>query len=216
MSGTTLKARAKKLLSESLTPALAHHGFKKERNRYVRPSGGVAQMVDVQYSRWNDKNEVSFTLNCSVYVPGVTSTFRSSPEPPRPALTDCCVTIRVGMLTQSNLDKWWKLTTDDDLTEDEKIGRELSSLTDNVIVPFFERVADPLAVAKLLSEPTARFVEYFDPRAEELRAAYAAIIWRNLGETAKCRTCISRALELSKTMPLEDVIGDFSRRFTCG
>ena len=83
MTPSTLKNRVKALLAKSATPELKRHGFRKRGNVYVRPTGDVCHLVDVQYSRWNDSSEVSFTLNCGVWMRGVTSSFRNVTEPVR-------------------------------------------------------------------------------------------------------------------------------------
>ncbi len=209
-----IKTRAKSVLAD-LAAKLKQHGFNKRGNVYVRQSEEVFQMVDVQYSRWNDAEEVNFTLNGGVYVPGVTSRFSNSPEPKRPKLRDCCITVRVGMLTESHLDVWWKMSASDGVLVDRKIKEEIASITENTLMPFLERFRDAKAVAGFLSKQPATEDQHIEPSAEGLRLSYAAIIWAKLGASDRCQTCLERAMQRSRNTPLEGTVTSFTKRFSC-
>lgn len=210
-----LKTRVKNVVANSLAAKLRQHGFSKPANVYVRSSGDVFHMVDVQYSRWNDAKEVSFTLNCGVYVPGVTSRLGNLPEPKKPKVTDCCITVRVGMLTESRLDVWWKVSAGGGVLEDRQIIEEIGSITENTMMLFFERFKDAKAIACFLAERPSTGDRHIEPRPEGTRLSYAAIIWAKLGASDKCQTCLDQAVQRSRDTPLEDTVASFATRFSC-
>jgi hypothetical protein len=210
-----LKNRINKLLMKSLTPILVQNGFNKRGSVYTRASRSLLHMVDVQHSRWNDTIEVSFTLNCGVYMPGVTSTFRNISEPKQPKPTDCCIAVRVGMLTESRLDRWWRISKTDGSDCDRKIGEEIVSVVERFVLPFLQRFQQEKSVPEFLSQPRHGADEYVEPRADGLRLSYAAIAWSILGARSDCQTCLERAISLSKKTPMESIISSFASRFTC-
>ena len=97
------------ILKSALTPLLRSRGFRKRGPVYVAEHGEVTWLVDVQKSQWNDRNEAQFTVNGGVYVPGVVSGYSRRPDPAEPKMVDCCLSVRIGMLDESRVDKWWKI-----------------------------------------------------------------------------------------------------------
>lgn len=190
-------------------------GFKKRGNLYVREVGHLLHMVDVQYSRWNDAGQLSFTLNCGIFIPGVTSRFRNAREPKAPRPIDCCVSARAGMLRQPYMDVWWKILADDAPEKDGKIREEIISIITSSVLPFLDGLENERAVADFLSRRRDERDKYVEPRAEGLRLAYSAIVWSMLGVRDRCQKCIEQAVQESNDTPLESVITSFARRFSC-
>ncbi|WP_437630347.1 DUF4304 domain-containing protein [Sorangium sp. So ce854] len=206
------KNRISKIIHEALFGTLAPYGFKRRGDDYVRRIGAVSHVVNAQRSRWSEGNRVSFTLNCGVHVAHVTSTFRNLPEPAQPKLTDCYISARVGMLTASRLDIWWELGDSDDADEYAKVQRDVAMRTTNSVIPFLGRFEAERQVAEFLSSTCTGADELVDPRAHALRMAYAAAIWRKLGDADRCSACIEEAERQSKRTPLQDVIVAFASR----
>ncbi|WP_081426529.1 DUF4304 domain-containing protein [Sorangium cellulosum] len=207
------KNRINKIIHEALSGALTPYGFKQRGDDYIRRIGDVSHVVNTQRSRWNEGNRVSFTLNCGVHVSHVTSTFRNLPEPAQPKLTDCCISVRIGMLTASRLDIWWELGDSDDTDEHTKVQRDVAMRTTDSMIPFLGRFESEHQVADFLSSTCTGADELVDPRAQALRMAYAAVIWRKLGDADRCSACIEEAERQSKRTPLQDVIVAFASRW---
>lgn len=108
--------------STSTTPVI------RRGQLYIRDRDHVFHMVDIQYSRWNDAAKASFTLNAGIYVPGVTSTFRKRPDPEKPKPSDCCISVRVGMLTHEKHDLWWELSESSDHQSEVRVGEQISRI----------------------------------------------------------------------------------------
>ena len=94
-TGSDPKSRARALLM-SAAKVLRENDFIKRGNTYAHNNGRFIQLVDIQYSMWNDVRDISFTLNCGVYVRGLAGAFRDSADPRNPGLSDCCINARVA------------------------------------------------------------------------------------------------------------------------
>lgn len=208
-----MKNRVNDVLQQSLAVTLKDRGFTRSGGVYSRKSGDITHIVEVQHSRWNDQEKASFTLNCGIHVPGVTSVFRRTPEPNRPRLADCCVTVRVGMLGDQKLDIWWKLSVEDDRNRDVQVANEMVSATTRMALPFLDRFQSEEQVALLLSQERSKGDEFVEPRVSALRHAYAALLWARLGDHDRAHECLSRAQIESKKTPLEDVVARFAENW---
>jgi Domain of unknown function (DUF4304) len=208
-----MKSRVKFVLQQSLAVTLKERGFTRLGGVYARESGDIAHIIEVQQSRWNDQSKASFTFNCGVHVPGVTSTFRVKPEPKRPRLADCCVTVRVGMLEDSRLDIWWKLSVDDDPHRDLHVAKEIVSATTRLMLPFLDRFQSEEQIALFLSQDRSKRDEFVEPRVPALQHAYAALLWARLGDTDRALECLNRAQIESRKTPLEDVVTRFAEEW---
>lgn len=215
MTHSGLKERLNKILLESIARRLKEHGFRKRGDVFSRECRRVVHLIDIQYSRWNDSTETNFTLNCGVYMPGITAAFRNSAEPKVPKPTDCCIAVRIGMLTESQTDSWWTISAADDPERDDAVREEIASVLEQVALPFLNRFDDPRAVAEFLSGETAKNDEFVEPRAPGLRFAYAALAWRVLGETRRCQEDLRRAVASAERTPLQDIVSGFARRWSC-
>src|SRR5688572_11138937 len=201
------------IVDQEVTPRLKLRGFRKKGGVYVHRVEQITHILDVQYSRWNDESEASFTLNCGVHVPNVTSKFRGRPEPKWPKPTDSCLNVRPAMLRAPHVDVWWKLNIGSTRADELAVRADIRSVIEEWIFPFFDRFAEEEAVAKFLSNRPSSADEFIEPRSESLRSSYAAIIWRLLGHAAKSNMSLNDAIMRSKGTPLEETVVAFSRRF---
>lgn len=203
------------ILKDSTTPLLKSWGFIERGRTYVARRNALAWLVDVQKSRWNDREEAQFTLNGGVYVPGVVSRYSSRPEPSSPKLADCCLSVRAGMLDHSRLDKWWKLSASqhpDDV--DRQIGAELSERLENALLPFLSNFDSLDAIVEYLSAPVTPANRFVSPQTEAQRRAFAALIHAAQGNTAEARDEIDVAMRVARGSPIEDVIRKLGRRLS--
>ena len=200
--------RVSAILRSGLTPLLRSHGFRKHGQVYVSERGDVLWIVDVQKSRWNDGTEAQFTINGGVYVPGVVSAYSRRPEPSIPKLVDCCLSVRIGMLDDSKLDKWWKVTASDAPEDavDEQISTEIRDRVGNHLLPFLQRFESSVEVAEFLEGPMNSATCSVSPRSLAQRHAYASLIYLRLGNTAKARSEIDEAVREAEGTPIDEVI----------
>ncbi|KYF54890.1 hypothetical protein BE08_44020 [Sorangium cellulosum] len=116
------------------------------------------------------------------------------------------------MLTGSRIDLWWELGDSDDADEYAKAQRDVAMRTTDSVIPFLGRFETECQVAEFLSSTCTGADELVDPRAHAMRMAYAAVIWRKLGDADRCSACIEEAERQSKRTPLQDVIVAFASR----
>lgn len=198
----SLKSRMGRIVADHLTPALKPPGLRKSGNVYRAARDGLWWLVDVQGSRWDGPDEVRFTLNAGVYVPGVLATYTGRPEPKQPGPGDCCISARIGMLTPERKDLWWTLRNED-AGADEAIGREVGEAASTYLVPFLERFAGVEDVLRFLetAEPAFRQVQ---PQNPAIRMAYAAIIHHMGGRPQESRDRLEAAVDSAAGSPIEE------------
>ena len=207
------KGRVDEVLQGSIAEILKLRGYRKHANLHVRAVGAVCHMIEVQFSSWSPKNADRFTLNCGVYVPGVTSVFWNKPEPQRPKLTDSSIYVRVGMLAPSRLDIWWEVTNEGPSDNDARIQSEIRSALIDMALPFVGRFETEQQIARFLTEEPGEEDKLVEPRAAATRKVYAGILWRKLGDEAKCTVCLVEAMRQAGKTPLKPVVEKFVARF---
>lgn len=205
---SVLKQRLSRILKDGPTALLLPLGFRKEGLVYRMTHEEVAWIVDVQTSRWNDAHEVHFTINGGVYAPGVVSSYLRKADPTTPKLADCCISVRIGMLDQCKLDKWWIISTSDRVPDevDARISAEMCNQVEELLLPFLARFTSLLEVAEFLGEPVVERTRFVAPQAAEQRYAYAGLLYSQLGERVRARAAIDRAMGEAKGKPNEEFI----------
>ncbi len=206
------------VLKGGLTPPLRARGFRKEGCVFVAEHDDVVWLVDVQKSRWNDGDEAQFTVNGGVYVPGIVSGYSGRPEPAKPKLADCCLSVRIGMLDESRIDKWWKVTASDDLQDavDEGIAAEVRDRVEGLLLHFLQSFESRAVVAEFLAGSTDIATRFVSPQAAAQRHAYASLIYSGLGNSAKAQSEIELAMREAEGSPIEGVIRRLRERLVSG
>jgi hypothetical protein len=206
-------SRLKWVLKLWLAPLLKSYGFKKSGGAYVREDRELAWLVDVQRSLWNDAFEVQFTLNCGIYVPGVVSTYVNRPEPATAKLKNCCITARIGMLSNSKRDHWWILRSDDDPSiVDPAIGKDIQERVKNDLVAFLQKFETREDVIEFLEEPRSKAYQCVLPQSEIQCLTYAAILYSMLERKEKCFETLNAAVEAAHKSPIEGVVKGVKER----
>lgn len=194
------------VLKAGLTPALRARGFRKERALYIAELGEVSWLVDIQKSRLNDPSEAQFTVNGGVYVPGVVSGYLRRPDPKTPKMPDCCLSVRIGMLDESRLDKWWKVAASDRPDADDEIALDVRHRVESQLLPFLERFASAASVAEFLERPMDRVSGLVQPQSSALRHTYASLIYAKLGDNTRAGKALDQAIREAKGSPIEDFV----------
>lgn len=208
-----LASRIKRIVKAELTPFLRDNGFHKDGITYCKALDELTWIVDVQQSSWNDRNEARFTINAGVYVHGFASLY-SRPDPVKLRVPDSCVSARIGMLSETQRDKWWKITARDDpaVAVDEAIAREVRKWVEGLILPFLAKFKCPEDVAAFLDGSMALPSPFIDPQASSKRFAHASIIYAILGNRPKAIDMIEEALRAGKGKPGEEDRRDLRER----
>ena len=200
-------ARLNAILSEWVTPLLESQGFRQKNNIYERWIGDTAWIIDTQWGRWKSDERAEFTVNCGIFVAGVTSIYFNRPEPSRIQVTDCCIHSRIGMLADDKLDKWWRFQAEDvAVTVDCSIGEEMCSRLREHTMPFLNRLQTPRDVLEFLVTPRTKENKQVWPQSPAISLCYAASIALLLGRRQDMVTCLKRAAEAAQGSPVEDAV----------
>jgi len=202
-----LKKRLTQILQTWVSPTLTREGFRKKINVYERRFGTMGWIIDVQWSPFKNAVKSEFTLNCGVYVAGVTSKYFNRPDSKQTQLTDCCIQSRVGMLTQSRTDKWWSLqASDEPITVDEIIGEDMHRRICSDCLPFLKRFTSLADVLAFLITPRQFENKHVWPQSEAISLCFAASIASQLGHPVESEKFIKNATEKARGSPIEHVV----------
>lgn len=199
-------SRLTKILGLSITPLLKAEGFSKNRKCYHRKHETLTWVIELQKSRWNDQQQMQFTLNCGIYIPGVISTYINRSEPKNPEIPFCCITVRVGMLQQDHLDKWWTLSVDQDEATDQLIEQELHLAVTNNLLPFLSKFKGMDDVLSYLEKPRPESERYVSPIDEVQSRIYLAILYWLKGNQQNSQENLQAAEQAAVGKPIEEAV----------
>ena len=154
----TAQALYAEMMKSVVAPFLRSHGFKRKGQQFSRTTNGYLEGVDLQKSRWNTKDEVSFTVNLAVYHPVAQEEQISAWQAAmgrwgrdiRVVPTVGNLGDRLGHLTPEAIDKWW---TFHDRGEMEKAARSvIADLADYGLPRMAQETAKPLVSPSYIVE----------------------------------------------------------------
>lgn len=209
---SALDERFNRVIREALTEPLAPHGFRKRGRVFRRRLDELAWVIDVQRSRYNSREELQFTVNCGIYVPRVLSTYLRLSEPTFPTSVDCCISVRIGMLADDQLDKWWALCEQpQSATEDMQIVGDVRERIILRVLPFLERFPSTLEVADYLERPRPLHEGQAFPYTEAMALGSAGIVRMIRGEWEAARDALARAVKKASRTPAEEHLRSLER-----
>lgn len=143
----------RKLVGQYVSPTLRNKDFRKRRLVWNRNQGSFMHVLDIQPSRWNTKNEESFTINVGVLYKPAWSICWGKTCPGFIKAHDCVPEFRIGQLLANlapkALDKWWTLKSQDDI---EVVGKELQNVIREKCLPFFESCASLEQISVIITD----------------------------------------------------------------
>jgi len=127
-------------------------GFKKKGNNFYRKLQDLGQIVNVQKSKFNSKEHISFTINTGLFIPEfwlIFYNYQGKSVPDYPTEPECAIRQRVGKLKYNNLDKWFEIDNNSDFS---KLNHELNDSVVNFIIPYFEKTKTKNNIIQLLQD----------------------------------------------------------------
>lgn len=204
---SSFNTRLSRILRRWVTPLLEPYGFQRRGNVFAVRFGNMAWVVDVQLSQWGNSERTQFTLNCGVYIAGVTSVFLNREEPVNVELTDCCIHARAGMLAADKIDKWWELRMDDaTAVVDRAIGEDLVYRLKEDVIPFLKQFETTASVLEFLGGRRAKEDASIWPQSSAISFCYAATIASLLGKREKMSTYLEQSLRACRGKAIEEVV----------
>ena len=127
-------------------------GFKKKGNNFYRKLQDLGQIVNVQKSKFNSKEHISFTINTGLFIPEfwlIFYNYQGKSVPDYPTEPECAIRQRIGKLKYNNLDKWFEIDNNSDFS---KLNHELNDSVVNFIIPYFEKTKTKNNIIQLLQD----------------------------------------------------------------
>ena len=136
-------------LSQGMTPTVRPAGFKRSGRNWFRRCGDVTHVVNAQASPWNsvardyvEDTQAAFTLNLGIHLDELEAPGERS-KAGHVAVTYCHLQGRVADVMSTG-DYWWRMSSWNDVPE---VVGDLSRVLQDVVLPFFDELADARAVA---------------------------------------------------------------------
>jgi hypothetical protein len=126
-------------------------GFKKKGNNFYRQLAELGQIINVQKSQFNSKENITFTINTGLFIPEywlIYYNYHDGNIPDYPTEPVCAIRQRIGKL-KYNIDKWFDIDRNTNISELEK---EMNDNVMNYILPYFERSKTKNDVIQLLQD----------------------------------------------------------------
>lgn len=125
---------------DKIADFLKDDDFKKRGNHFFKRNGEIGYCVNIQNDKWNDANQIRFTLNVGIFTEAFwleCEDFKNTGIIPTfPKEYECAIRKRIGNLLPVKEDKWYCITSGTDVMKLwSKIKRDLTEY----ILPFFAR-----------------------------------------------------------------------------
>ena len=183
---TVARSVTSKRLVAPIDGVLKEHGFVRKKMTLNRRSESLVDVVDLQVSKAGD----AVTLNAGV-VDREARRLLWGPETDQfLQVPECTVRSRPGELIDGR-DVWWAL-------DDEEAAEKIARTRVHRVLPFLERMHDPLAMEAQLAPHGAK---HYPPPI-----IYLAILKQRRGETAEAESLL-RVLHDRTTGPWRERVG---------
>jgi hypothetical protein len=197
--------RLQSILRNAVTPLLKGQRFIKSRSIYTKALDGVTWVINVQRSIYNTKDQMSFTLNCGISVPGVMEIYAGRKQPS--IANVCIVSARIGMLAEQHLDTWWDMKPVEDSQDiDADIGIDIAHRLAEHCLPFLERFQTVSDVIDFLLSARCERDRPIDPQSDSIQFIYAGIILHLIGDSTRSEECFKAAAEAEARSRLEPIV----------
>ena len=125
---------------EKITDYLKDNDFKKRGNHFYKSNGSIGYCVNIQNDKWNDANQIRFTLNVGIFTDAFwlecEDFTNSGIIPTFPKEYECAIRERIGDLLPVKEDKWYCITSG---TDGMKLWSEIERDLTEYALPFFTR-----------------------------------------------------------------------------
>lgn len=169
-----------RILAHGIRPLLKEAGFAKSGAEFRRRRGDLVDCLQFQRGRWDGPRQLSFTVNCGVYVPGTGEVWADVRANEGPAEVRASVRDRIGYVCGGRFDTWWELPI---RASKRKVAATSDDLVDRLrykVLPWLEQFASPTDVGDYLVNPA--------PGPGRVRIGYREIVQsaEDLCEAAAC------------------------------
>ncbi len=122
--------------------ALKPLGYRKSSATFQRSIGDVVHIVEVQGSSANTADDASFTVNIGVFAPALI--YEDVREFTKPSIPQAHWRMRLGQLSPSRQDLWWRVTS---LVDAEAAAVDICELIERSALPALAQIPDLVSLA---------------------------------------------------------------------
>lgn len=130
-----LQLEFNEILKNIVYPFFKELEFRKNGNGFNKNISELTQVVNIQKSRWNHQDNVSFTFNIGFFATEIYTENGNNEIPKFIREYDCQISTRLGQLVKGN-DYWYELHKN---TTKENLEMEIHSHLNDYLRPFLEK-----------------------------------------------------------------------------
>jgi hypothetical protein len=186
------------VLSAGLRPALNADGFRRSGRAFHRTTAECLHVVDVQASRYNDRDSGRFTLNLGVWYGPLHELMDWRPRTRLPRAHDCAVNERLSMLIHAR-DVWWEF---DENTDREALARRVVRAWQRHGAPFLSALSSGKAVRDYILANDVAFRRFHVLLLERKTASARKIFETDIATSANARYVAPRAVAAARKVGL--------------
>lgn len=135
---TSTENKFEEIVKNLIAPLFKAKGFNKKRYNFYKAFDTFGWHFNIQKSVYDSKNHISFTFNCSVFIPEIYQKYYTVPRqiPEFPVEYECHIRKRIGGLI-NNHDYWYDL---DQNTILDQLKNNINKHLTEYVFPFFENL----------------------------------------------------------------------------
>ncbi len=134
------------ILKNLVFPFFKELGFKKNGNGFNKKSSELTQVVNIQKSRWNHQDNISFTFNIGFFVEEMYLENCNKEIPKFIREYDCQIRFRLGQVVKGN-DYWYELSEE---IEKANLEIEIYRHLNNYLKLIIEKITDLNSLKELI------------------------------------------------------------------
>ena len=119
-------------------------GYRKSSATFQRAIGDVVHIVELQGSNANAADDASFTVNIGIFAPALV--YEDVREFTKPSIPVAHWRMRLGELSPSRQDLWWRVTS---LVDAEAAALEICDLIERSALPALAQLPDLTSLASV-------------------------------------------------------------------
>lgn len=168
------------IIKNLVFPFFKELGFKKSGNVFNKKTTELTQVVNIQKSRWNHQDNVSFTFNIGFFVAEIYSENWNKEIPKIIRDYDCQICFRLGQVIKGN-DYWYELNNN---TEKVNLEIEIYKHLEDYLKPIIKKNVDLNSLKELILNE-----EKVGLRTAEI---YKINIFLKVGEIEKAKELLNK------------------------
>lgn len=128
----------RKFIFGKIADFLKENDYKKRGNHFFKRNGEIGYCVNIQNDKWNNADEIRFTLNLGIYTERFWHEHykHTGVAPSFPKEYECFVRKRIGRIMPTNEDRWYSITSDTDVM---KLWTDIKHALTDYVMPFFAK-----------------------------------------------------------------------------